>query len=127
MKWAWLKRVFGKRKLKSINAVEYIRGGYLIRTSDKLELELEIIAENAQQFKLAYSSPIFDKAIIDCIKKYGEINDAQELKHNGILINTDNAALSTFSNSFINWCLYRFLKRLVQNSGICIGAHAERK
>ena len=48
MKQARLKRVFGKRKLKSINAIEYIRGGYLIQTSDKLELESEIIAKNTQ-------------------------------------------------------------------------------
>ena len=58
------------------------------------------MAENAQQFKLAYSSPIFDKVIINYIRKYGEMNDAQEFIHNGIPINTDNAALSTFFQLF---------------------------
>ena len=64
MKWVRLRKVFGKRKLKSIKAVEYIRDGYMIRTSNKLEIENAIISENTQCFKLAYSSLIFKKNII---------------------------------------------------------------
>ena len=51
-----LKRVFGKRKLKSIDAIEYIKDGYLIRTSNKLKMEIEIIKENESRIKLGLSN-----------------------------------------------------------------------
>ena len=34
-----LKRIFGKRKIKSIKVIKYIKDGYLIRTSEKIEME----------------------------------------------------------------------------------------
>ena len=58
------------------------------------------MAKNTQQFKLAYSSLIFDKAITDRIGKYGKMNNTQELIHNGIPINTDNTALLIFFQLF---------------------------
>ena len=43
MKWIHFKNVFSKRKLKTIQAIEYIKEGCLIRMSKKLEIEIEII------------------------------------------------------------------------------------
>jgi len=71
-----LKRVFKKRRLQLINTIEYTKGGCLIRTSEKLEMESEIMAENVHRFKLAYSSSIFDREIIEYIGKYGEMEEA---------------------------------------------------
>ena len=39
----------------------------MIRTSDKLEMEMKIISANEHRFKLAYSSLIFDNNIIQQI------------------------------------------------------------
>ena len=46
MKWVRLRKVFSKRKLKSIKAVEYVRDSCIIRTSEKLEMENTIMSEN---------------------------------------------------------------------------------
>ena len=67
MKWAQLQRVFGKRRLQSIKVIEYIKDGYIIRMSDKLDMEMEIMSVNEHCFKLAYSSSIFDNNIIQQI------------------------------------------------------------
>ena len=67
MKWVRLKQVFSKRKLKSIDAIEYIKDRYLIRISNKLEIETEIIKENESRFKLDYDSLIFKRSIINKI------------------------------------------------------------
>ena len=100
MKWDQLKRVFRKRRLKLINAIEYNKGGCLICTSKKLEMESEIMAENIYQFKLAYSSPIFNYEIIEYIEKYREIEEAQELIHNSTSIRIGNKSLLTFFQLF---------------------------
>ena len=62
-----MQRVFGKRRLQSIKAIEYVKDGCIIRTSDKLEMEMEIMSGNEHHFKLVYSSPIFDNNIIQQI------------------------------------------------------------
>ena len=59
MKWIHFKNVFSKRKLKTIQAIEYIKEGCLIRMSKKLEIEIEIMKKNKARFKLAYNSLIF--------------------------------------------------------------------
>ena len=46
IKWARLRKVFGKRKLKSIKAMEYVRDSCMIQTSYKLEMENIIMSEN---------------------------------------------------------------------------------
>ena len=63
-----MKQVFGKRRLKSIKAIEYIQDGCLIKMSKKIEIEREIMKENEVWFKLAYSLPIFEKMIIEQIR-----------------------------------------------------------
>ena len=51
--------------MKSISKVEYLVNRNLIRTSEKILVEEAIIKENAICFSLAYSSPIFEKDIIE--------------------------------------------------------------
>jgi len=57
--------MLSKRKLKSIDTIKYIKDGCLIRISNKLEMETEIMKENKSRFKLAYDSLIFKKSIIN--------------------------------------------------------------
>ena len=58
MKWTQLKQVFRKKRLKLIKAVEYDKNRCLIRISNKIEMEREIIKENKARFKLSCSSLI---------------------------------------------------------------------
>ena len=51
---------FGKKKMKSINNVEYRDNGVLIQTSTKEELEHAIMKENSNRFRLAYTSPTLE-------------------------------------------------------------------
>ena len=67
-----MKQIFCKRRYKSIKVIEYIQDRYLIRTSKKIEMKREIMKENESQFKLVYSSPIFDKSIIEQIGQFGQ-------------------------------------------------------
>ena len=53
MKWARLKQVFDKSRFNSIDAGECIKDGFLARTSEKLEMEKEIVNENQIRFQLA--------------------------------------------------------------------------
>ena len=59
--------MFGKRKLKLIDSIKYIKDRYLIRISNKLEIGTEIMKENESRFKLAYNLPIFKRSIINIL------------------------------------------------------------
>jgi len=72
----------------------------MIRTSNKLEMENAIMSENIQCFKLACSSPIFKKNIIQQISQFRELESAQNLIYNNISIETDNESLSIFFQLF---------------------------
>jgi len=51
-----LNRYFGKLKAKAILEVEYSIEGSIVRVSSQIRVEQAIMAENSQQFVLAYSS-----------------------------------------------------------------------
>ena len=76
--------------------MEYIKEGTWIRTTNQLEIEWDIIAENATRFKLVSNSPIFDQNIINQIGYFGESTKVQELIHYGTPIETDNPVLASF-------------------------------
>ena len=63
--------MFGKKCIKLISAVEYLVNGNLICISNKISVEEAIIIENASCFLLAYSSPIFERNIIEKIGELG--------------------------------------------------------
>ena len=65
-----LKRVFSKKQMKLILAVEYAVNGNIIRTSAQIEMKQMIMTENVQKFFLIYSSPIFYKNILSKIGNY---------------------------------------------------------
>ena len=60
------------------------------------------MAENATKFKLASSSPIFDRNIINQIGHFSESAKVQELIHYRTPIETDNLALISFFQLFHN-------------------------
>ena len=60
------------------------------------------MAENATRFKLASSSPIFDRNIINQIRHFGESAKVQELIYYGTPIKIDNPALTLFFQLFHN-------------------------
>ena len=96
MKWAWLKKAFGKRRFKSIDAVECVKDSYLVQTREKLEMEKEIINENQVRIQLAHNSPIFRRDNMQQIGQFGELSGAQNLIHHGIEIDTCNIELKNF-------------------------------
>ena len=63
--------MLSKRKLKLIDAIKYIKDGCLIRISNKLEIEIEIMKENELRFKLAHNLPIFKRSIINKLGQFG--------------------------------------------------------
>ena len=56
-KWYRLKHVFGKKQMKSISAVKYVKDGNIIRLTNQIEIEFVITTKNI------YSSNIFKKKI----------------------------------------------------------------
>ena len=64
MKQRKLRRVFGKKKLKSVLIVELSINGITIRTLTQIEIEEAIMNENSYRFKLACSSLVFNYEIM---------------------------------------------------------------
>ena len=81
-------QTFGKRKLKSIDSVEYRENGVLLQATSKEEVEYAIMKENSCRFRLAYTSPILQGDLHDSLGPSGEgslTNDiltSQEQLHN---------------------------------------------
>ena len=71
--------MFGKHKLKSIFKVEYHYENYIIRTSNKVEVEQDIMNENKKHFKLASSLPLFNRNILDQIGRFGYNQGTRDL------------------------------------------------
>ena len=60
-----MSRIFGKQKLKAISEVDYHYENCIIRISDKVQVEQAIINKNQKCFKLASSSLLFSRDILD--------------------------------------------------------------
>ena len=71
MKWRRLRLVFGKRKLRSILAIEYTVNGSIVRTTNQIEIEEAVMQENTSRFLLAYFSLVFSKEIITDLGSLG--------------------------------------------------------
>ena len=63
--WKSLRRHFGRLKINSISVVEYKANGILVRALSQVLIKKVIIEENLKRFSLAYSSPLFDKKILE--------------------------------------------------------------
>ena len=96
LQWRKLKAVFGKKHMRSISAVERLVNGNLIRTSEKIIVEEAIVKENDVPFSLAYSSPMFQKSILEKIGSFGQESESHDLIHNNIRISTDNDQVNQF-------------------------------
>ena len=82
--------------MKSISTVEYLVNRNLIRILEKILVEEAITKENTNCFSLAYSSPIFEKDIIEQIGSIGQSNTANNLIYNNIQISIDNGQINQF-------------------------------
>ena len=78
-KWKYIKKVFGKCKLKSILVVEYLINGTIIRTTAQYEMEEAVMTKNSNRFSLAYTLPIFNLEIIKQIGFLGQSNKVHNL------------------------------------------------
>ena len=96
MKWKTLRMVFGKRRLKSISAIEYVIDRTVIRALTQIEMEEVIIKENASRFSLAYSSLVFLKNIISKIRQISQTDEVKRLIYRNISISTKNIELNRF-------------------------------
>ena len=96
MKWRRLQLVFGKRKLKSISAVEYVLNGIIIRTTTQVEIEKVVMNENTSQFSLAYSLLIFSKGIIKQLGSKGQTKLIDSLIRQNISIRIEDLKLDKF-------------------------------
>ena len=70
--------------------------GNLVRASDKIQVEEAIIRENTTRFSLAYSSPIFEKDIIEKIGSMAQTDEVKDLIYNNVHIETTNVHINLF-------------------------------
>ena len=81
-----MNRYFGKSKVKVISEVEYSVDGSVVRVSSQIRVEQAIMAENSQQFVLAYSSWLLRKDIIENIGFKGEKEVSSLLISEGVIV-----------------------------------------
>ena len=72
--------------MKLISAIEYKDNRCLIRVTSQLKIEEAIMNENSKRFKLAYSSPLFKRNILNQIDYCAEKKAADKLLFNNTLI-----------------------------------------
>ena len=76
--------------------MEYYYENYIIRISNKVEVEQAIMNENQKCFKLDFSFLLFSRDILDQIRQFRQNKGTRDLIYKGIPISTNNPKLMKF-------------------------------